>query len=534
MCLIIGAKKGTSKNSDFLFEAIEKASLTNKDGIGYAFKKNNQNKIWISKGFQDVDKFIKTLKKHHLKDEDELIVHLRIGNKGAKSVEMNHPFVISSNADTILSNAEYVNHPVLVHNGTLYDYSIHSSEFSDTFFFTKDFMSVPEITSLLKRDCKEFSRVFKEIIKMNKLAFIFPDETPLTILGNFIEDEGYLFSNDSYKKKVYNIGGVEYDYESYNNRWQDDDYAVSHGGAVNSRVGPQTPIDFRSSRYPISLIYTKAQKEEKERLEAIDELNKAIESRNIIKVGERKRDGDNMLGADPKFDIIPPANSLINQALFNKPLKSWLHPTNGHFIYAPMKYLRNQFDVCIFNPCIFNYTHFKFYSPIGNADRNIGSSSSYRILNFDDKDPKCLTKTPMHFLNVEGTDLYSYKGITNQIWLSNTMIVENLMQQINPGLRAHYHTLHRLVQRFGNPSKNLIAQSYKAIHGAIKKDKEENITFKNVGGLTLIGLKLFHNYLVLEMLEYSDAKQQFYDVQVVTKDNSISLEEAAKGLSCCD
>ena len=95
MCLAILAPKGVSKNKKILFDAIENAAFTNDDGMGYAFKRNSTKKVYISKGYTEVDKIIESIKSKNLKDEDELIVHLRFGNKGDVNAEMCHPFVCS-------------------------------------------------------------------------------------------------------------------------------------------------------------------------------------------------------------------------------------------------------------------------------------------------------------------------------------------------------------------------------------------------------------------------------------------------------
>lgn len=173
MCLIAVSPKGTQKYSEFFLNGIRKAAVTNTDGIGYSFKRSGSNRVWIAKGFKDVEKFITCLKHKRLKDNDELVVHLRIGNKGAKNTDMNHPFVLSNKPDEILTNDSYVNAITMCHNGTFYDYGDYNSIFSDTFFFVKDFMSVPEIQQLLKRSSTEFKAVFKGILRSNRLALYF-------------------------------------------------------------------------------------------------------------------------------------------------------------------------------------------------------------------------------------------------------------------------------------------------------------------------------------------------------------------------
>jgi len=529
MCLLIAVKSGVDKSSDILFDAIRTGATTNTDGIGYAFKKSKQNKIWISKGFQDVDKFITTLQKKHLKPEDELIVHLRIGNKGAKTVEMNHPFVISDDADTILSNDEYVQLPVLAHNGTFHSYSITNSQLSDTFYFTKDFMSIPEIQSLLKRDTDTFKRIFTSTLGINRLALLFPDNTPLITLGNFIESEGYLFSNESYKKKVYNVGG----YES----WDDERYATSRGGGQNISDGCwQNGVYHSGSKYPVthSSIPINTPHKDTKWLDRDDEdEDVVIANKKFCKVGERKRDVRGFLQADPKFDIIPPTTPFW--CIFNKATKQWYDSTEGNIAYVPRAYPVNQFDRTFFTPTVFNYTHFTYYSPIGDSIKGINPTKRYRIYNFDSRDPRGATSKGVHLVN----EINSYKngeplyGTTvRSLWLTTESLVELFIPQLeSPKLTLAYRTLYRLMHRFSTPSKNLMNATEKAIRGAEKNGKESNINFKNQQGLELLGLKLFYNYLLIDLLPFDQARLKFLEVQDLTPDNTVSYKEALEALN---
>jgi predicted glutamine amidotransferase len=144
MCLIIAIKSGVEKYSDFLMSAVETASFSNTDGIGFTFKRKSTGKIFITKGYQSFKDFKKAYTNKNLSDKDEVLIHLRIGNRGAKNTSMNHPFVVSDKPDEILLNNCYINKPTLVHNGTFIDYSLTGSSFSDTYFFVKDFMSIKE------------------------------------------------------------------------------------------------------------------------------------------------------------------------------------------------------------------------------------------------------------------------------------------------------------------------------------------------------------------------------------------------------
>lgn len=519
MCLILAAKSGTQKYSDFFLNSIRIGSVKNTDGIGYAFKKAKQKKIWISKGFKDVEKFIKVLKQRHLKDEDELIVHLRIGNRGAKTDEMNHPFVVSENSDVIVHNNEYTTLPIMTHNGTFYRYSDHNSNFSDTFFFIRDFMSLPEMLTFLKRDSILFAKTLEPILTTNKLAFIFPDETPLTILGDFKSIDGYYFSNDSYKDtRIVNCGGVETNWNRRHYEGEDDEYEV----ATSKHNHSQKSIPFSNSHYPSAINPIETPQQQVARLLAA----------GGHKVGDRTRDDKGYLSVDPKFDIVPPSagkrTGLV--PIHNNPSKSWLYPILGLVLYAPLKYTKNQFDRCIFNPAIFNYKHFTYYNPLGNIDLNISNREMYSIHQFEDKDPNGY-KSSIHLLNVAEYDVNSIQGITDIIWMNNRDIVSNFHCQIKAEVRDAYFTVYRLVQKFSIPSKNLHSNISKLIRTSEAKDKVHSITYKNTPALSLLGLKIFANYIALSMFDYETAKGMFYKVQENSDDKSIDFRKALREIN---
>lgn len=232
MCLAIYAPKKTDKNSQFLFDGIRTAAITNDDGMGFAFKRASTKKVFISKGYTEVGQFIEAIKKKKLKDEDELIVHLRIGNKGHINTNMCHPFVASTDPDEVLSNDRYVDKPVFIHNGTLFKYSVTNSSYSDTYFFAKDFASNESLMWLLKNDINTFKKYLTDHISTSRFAFLFPHEnTNGILLGDYTEDNGYFFSNDTYKNsRVRNVGGFSEAFDS------DYDYCPSYYGGRSGNV----------------------------------------------------------------------------------------------------------------------------------------------------------------------------------------------------------------------------------------------------------------------------------------------------------
>lgn len=230
MCLAILVPKGKDKYSEKLIEAIKTASVSNSDGMGYAFKRDSTKKVYLSKGYTKVNDLLDDISSKKLKDQDELIVHLRIGNKGSVNEDMCHPFVASNDKEVILSNNKYVNHPVFIHNGTLHKYSAYNSIYSDTYFFAEKFISHKRIQDILINDYELFNNVFTDHISTSRFIFLFPNSNVNAIkIGKFIEDDGIFYSNDSYKdSSIRNIGGRNYYnhsyYQGYRSRSYYDDF----------------------------------------------------------------------------------------------------------------------------------------------------------------------------------------------------------------------------------------------------------------------------------------------------------------------
>lgn len=205
MCLIAIAPPGTSKYSKFFLDALECGASTNKDGIGIAWRKGGSTEIKYKKGIKNED-YVTEIKKLGLIDEDTLIVHFRYISAGTVTKENCHPFVLSRKQEEILSLEGIAKEGLVFHNGTMEYYTTDKSKFSDTYHFVKKFMCIKEIQDILKRDTEEFTALFSSRLNSGRFAFMFP--TKDIYLGDFIKDEGYIFSNIGYKDcTIINKGG---------------------------------------------------------------------------------------------------------------------------------------------------------------------------------------------------------------------------------------------------------------------------------------------------------------------------------------
>lgn len=210
MCLIAIAGKDKDKYSKEFINGLITASITNSDGIGFAYKKDKTKEVYISKGYKTINKALAAMRKKKIGKKDELIVHLRIGNRGEVNTDMCHPFVIANNATDILQNKTIVNQPVMAHNGTFYNYGLNS-KYSDTFHFILEFLSKSKIMDILEDNLEFFKDIFSIKLSTNRLVFLFPNsETNFIKIGDWVSENGYFYSNKSFEdRSIRNVGGYE-------------------------------------------------------------------------------------------------------------------------------------------------------------------------------------------------------------------------------------------------------------------------------------------------------------------------------------
>lgn len=200
MCIIAISPKGTDKLSPFFEQALRTSALRNRDGMGFAFKQAHNQALYYHKGFTNVETMIGRIEDMKIKREDELIVHFRIKTQGIVCPENCHPFVLSSDEKSIDSVGPSTTiFPLMFHNGHFTGFE-STGNHSDTYNFAREVMRIKDIYTLLKIDKNKFMQLFGNIIDYNKMALLYPKTSaPLVTVGSFVEDEGYLFSNHTYK-----------------------------------------------------------------------------------------------------------------------------------------------------------------------------------------------------------------------------------------------------------------------------------------------------------------------------------------------
>lgn len=225
MCVIVAKTKGSSLPSK---EILENCFDNNSDGCGFMYE--NKGHVVIHKGFMDFEDFYKSVKKAYktknLKNKN-LVMHFRIGTSGGIKTTTTHPFPITNDVnelEKLITTCELG----MVHNGIISDYAYKDNKLSDTQNFIRDF--VYPIYSLNKKFLKHASILkILEDVSTSKLCFLDKNDS-MTLVGDFIENNGIYYSNDSYlysNKWVYNYNkNFKYDYW---NDYNDEEYYKYNG-----------------------------------------------------------------------------------------------------------------------------------------------------------------------------------------------------------------------------------------------------------------------------------------------------------------
>lgn len=469
MCLAIVAPMGTDKSSKFLVDAIREGSRNNGDGMGFAYKRNSTKKVFLSKGYSSVDKLIEAIYSKKLKEQDELIVHARIGNKGEVNSQMCHPFVCSKDDEEVKMLEGFVDKPVLIHNGTFYKYSIHNSRYSDTFFFARDFMSIKGVQNFLKEDKDSFKKLFEDHIETSRVALLFPDDTSLITLGNFIEEQGYLFSNKGYKEYTRNIGGYEYDTYSTSKSespWGDDDKVEWNYGRENTRN--------YSSSERTSVIHLPSKNTVKPQISLLELLEDVKKNSAIIRSNSFV----------PFINTSHEKHAITKKGVIYRYYMGILFPVDSKY---PLE----------FQPNAFNYYHFNIQSNIEDDSYQIKKGAIYNIVSFDKNLYDNKDTYRFHYVKEIGSE--NYGVMIDESILQNNIVFPKIQY------KKFYEEYLDLIENI-SISKTKI----KYLSKLLKNNFKDKLAIKNAFKPLIVDRK------VVEMFLYY-AIDEFYSVETPEK-----------------
>lgn len=221
MCLLMMKPSGVSYNHEFLLSAIESGIQTNRDGIGGAVRKSSSNILRMNKGHFNHSKedFYRWLKEQDIQAEDEVLVHLRMGTNGSRTIFNQHPYILAekstpsliSRISELTLDDDDVQTGIFAHNGIFGwdDYETFDDKLSDTYNWGLTFFRTEKQIKALKDAPLALmagNLTLKNSLNGERVCFMFPDREMIKF-GNFIDDKGYLFSNTGYKNYTVDRGG---------------------------------------------------------------------------------------------------------------------------------------------------------------------------------------------------------------------------------------------------------------------------------------------------------------------------------------
>lgn len=194
MCIIVAKRRGFDLP---MGDTLDVCFDSNPHGAGFMYVLDGSVKI--EKGFMNVDSFIKRLTQLDseigLKDRN-VVMHFRISTSGLVDQGNCHPYPVTTN-DSLLRELSVETNLGMVHNGVI---SKHipptDSVFNDTQMFIKNYVSAMHLKDSEFLN-KEENLTLLELEAGSKLCFLDTNDNMFTV-GNFIEEDGILYSNDSY------------------------------------------------------------------------------------------------------------------------------------------------------------------------------------------------------------------------------------------------------------------------------------------------------------------------------------------------
>jgi len=226
MCIIIAKDKiGRLPTETELRNSFE----WNGDGAGFMYVDNG--KVVIDKGYMNIDSFIKHYKSLLIKYNDFnnkcLVIHCRIGTSGKNDKGNTHPYPITDNTRALKSRHLFNENIGIAHNGIIHGYGT-ATGLNDTQEYISKYLYP------LYHHYRDFYKNKDMLYQMEQATnskFAILDKTDtIYYVGDFIEDKGLWFSNNTYKgysRYSYGYGdygyssGYKYDYSDYEDDYDD-------------------------------------------------------------------------------------------------------------------------------------------------------------------------------------------------------------------------------------------------------------------------------------------------------------------------
>ena len=170
----------------------------NPHGAGYMFAKGG--KVYIHKGFMDLDTFIWSLENEGLTDDIPVVLHFRISTQAGVNPEMTHPFPLS-NRKKLMKALDVACPCGVAHNGVIpLTTDKNNHEYSDTALFISEYLSKIIRGPEDLHDGELLDKVGRLI--QSKMA-ILDGSGYIATIGKFYEEYGLLYSNLNHNRLLW-------------------------------------------------------------------------------------------------------------------------------------------------------------------------------------------------------------------------------------------------------------------------------------------------------------------------------------------
>ena len=190
MCIICVSRSGIRQPTE---TQIRTMFHRNPHGAGYMYARDGV--VTIHKGFMDIRSYLEALESEGFTNKDSVVYHFRISTQAGINPEMTHPFPLSHQRH--LMRALDLDCPCgIAHNGIIRLTSDPDNhEYSDTAIFITDYLADLLHKSSDLRNKALLARIYR--MAQSKFA-IMEGSGYVATIGDFINDHGLLFSNDTY------------------------------------------------------------------------------------------------------------------------------------------------------------------------------------------------------------------------------------------------------------------------------------------------------------------------------------------------
>ena len=191
MCVICVSPSGVKQPTESVLRTM---FHRNPDGAGYMMARDG--KVYIHKGFMDFESFREAVRLEHFTAADSVVYHFRISTQAGINPEMTHPFPLS-NQPRWTRALDVTCRCGIAHNGIIQlTTDPTNTQYSDTAIFITDYLANMIRKPADLRNQKLLDRVYA----MARSKFAIMDASGyIATVGEFIDDHGLLYSNNSYK-----------------------------------------------------------------------------------------------------------------------------------------------------------------------------------------------------------------------------------------------------------------------------------------------------------------------------------------------